>query len=151
LTLEDVERLGRHAQVTVQSKGILTEDEIAAALHRTLFGSDVLPPHTGALVKRAVAYFQQHYDQPLSRQDVAEAIGVSERYFSRIFRQELGITPWEYLNRYRIGQAQELLKETSESVTAIALHVGFNDLSHFGRTFRKATGLSPSEYRERLL
>jgi AraC-like DNA-binding protein len=148
LTFDDVERIERHARVTVQSKGILSQGEIAVALHRALFDSDVLPPHTGALVKRAVAYFQQNYARPLSRQDVAGAIGVSERYLSRVFRRELGLTPWEYLNRYRIAQAKEILRSTSDSITAISLRVGFNDLSHFGRAFRKVTGLSPSAFRD---
>jgi len=149
LTFDDVKRLERHARVTFQSKGILSEDEAVASLHRVLFGSDTLPPHTGALVKRAVAYLHQNYDRPISRREVAEAIGVSANYLSEVFRRELGLSPWEYLNRYRIRQAKELLRRTDDTITAVALRVGFNDPSYFGRVFRKLTGLSPSAYRDR--
>jgi AraC-like DNA-binding protein len=146
LTLEDVRRLERHAQVTLQSKDILGDDEIAAALHQSLFGK-ALPAQTGALVKRALAYFHQHYAQPLSRAEIARAIGVSGSYLTKIFRKELGISPWEYLNRYRIKQAKELLRQTDKSVTAIAFEVGFNDPAYFNRVFHKIVGKSPGRYR----
>jgi len=147
LTLDDIKRFERLALVTVQSKGILSGDEIAASLHRSLFGTNTLPPYTSALVKRAVAYFHQNYAQSLSRSEVAKEIGVSENYLSRIFRQELGLSPWEYLNRYRIKQAKELLCRTNESITTIATRVGFNDSAYFSRVFRKQVGVSPSAYR----
>ena len=147
LTLEDVRRLERHAQVTLQSKGILSDDEIAAALHQSLFGK-TLPAQTSALVKRALAYFHQHYAQPLSRAEIARAIGVSGNYLSQIFHQELGISPWEYLNRYRIKKAKDLLEHTDKSVTAIAFEVGFNDPAYFNRVFRKIVGRSPGQYRK---
>ena len=149
LSLEDVTRLERHTRVTVQSKGILSADESVASLHRSLFGADALPPHTSALVKRALAYLHQNYTRSFSRQEMADSIGVSERYLTRVFRQELGLPPWEYLNRYRISQAKVLLDQTSDSITAVALRVGYNDSDYFGRVFRKSTGLTPGEYRRR--
>lgn len=148
LNLDDVKRIEQHASVTFQSKGILSEEEIVASFHRALFGDGALPQHTSALVKRAVAYFHQNYDRVLSRWEIAETIGVSESYLSRVFRQELGVSPWEYLNRYRILQAKRLLSCTSDSIKTIAPKVGFRDPAYFSRVFRKTTGLSPSEYRE---
>ena len=147
LTFDDIRRIEQHALVTVYSKDILCRDEIAASLHRSLFGTDTLPPHTSALVKRAVAYFQQYYSQSFSRRELARAIGVSENYLSQIFRQELGLSPWEFLNRYRIKQAKELLRSTTDSITAVAARVGFSDPAYFSRVFRKQTGASPSAYR----
>jgi CheY-like chemotaxis protein len=99
LNLDDVRRIEQHASVTFQSKGILSEEEIVASFHRALFGDDALPQHTSALVKRVVAYIHQNYVRVLSRWEIAETVGVSESYLSRVFRQELGISPWEYLNR----------------------------------------------------
>ncbi|MBN1814567.1 MAG: helix-turn-helix domain-containing protein, partial [Anaerolineae bacterium] len=148
LNRDDIKRLEQHAQVTFQSKGILSEEEIIASLHRALFGVDTLPHHTSALVKHAVAYFQQNYDHALSRWEVAEAVGVSESYLSRVFSQELGLSPWEYLNRYRIFQAKRMLRHTSGSVKTVAHRVGFRDPAYFSRVFRKLTGFSPSAYRE---
>jgi AraC-like DNA-binding protein/DNA-binding response OmpR family regulator len=147
LTLDDLKRLEQHTLVTLQSKGMLSTDELVASLHRTLFGTDMLPQHTSALVKRAVVYFHQNYDRPLSRWEIAAAIGVSEDYLSRIFRQELEISPWEYLNRYRVLQAIERLRHTDDSVRTVAHQVGFKDPAYFSRVFHKVTGLSPSAYR----
>ncbi|MBN1659881.1 MAG: substrate-binding domain-containing protein [Anaerolineae bacterium] len=148
LTLDDLKRIERHALVTLQSKGILTEDETLATLHRILFGTETLPAHTSALVKRAVAYLQQNYGRPLSRWEMADAIDVSEDYFSRVFRQELGISPWDYLNRYRIVQAMDRLRHTNDDITTVARCVGFHDPAYFSRVFRRVTGQSPTAYRQ---
>ncbi len=148
ITLDDVKRLEQHALVTLQSKGVLSDAEIAAALNRALFGSETLPQQTSALVKRAVAYLHQNYTRPLARWEIAEAIGVSEDYLSRVFKGELGLAPWDYLNRYRIYQAQELLRRTSDSIRAIAHQVGFKDQAYFSRVFRHLTGVSPQAFRK---
>lgn len=148
LNLDDVKRIEQHASVTFQSKGILSEEEIVASFHRALFGDDALPPHTSALVKRVVAYIHQNYARALSRWEIAEATGVSESYLSRVFRQELGLSPWDYLNRYRILQSKELLRRTNRTIKTIAHQVGFKDPAYFSRVFHKMTGLSPSVYRE---
>lgn len=148
LTFEDVKRLEQHALVTLQSKGVLSEVEATAALHRALFGANKLPPHTSALVKRTIAYFHQHYDRTLTRQEIGNAVGVNKDYLGQIFRQELGLSPWEYLNRYRIVQAKALLADPAHSITTVAFQVGFNDSSYFGRVFHKYVGLTPRLYQK---
>jgi AraC-type DNA-binding domain-containing proteins len=72
---------------------------------------------------------------------------MSEDYLTHCFRQELGTTPVEYLNRYRVLQARRLLVESDKSITNIALEVGFSSSSYFSRVFRKEVGLSPEAYR----
>ncbi len=148
LTSEDIKRLEQHALVTLQSKDILSEGETADALRHVLSGVETLSPPTSALVKKTVAYLQQNYPRALTRQEIAQAIGVTENYLSRIFRQELGLSPWDYLNRYRIKQAKELLRQTNESVTSIALQVGFDNPAYFSRIFHKQVGRAPSQYRD---
>jgi signal transduction histidine kinase/AraC-like DNA-binding protein/CheY-like chemotaxis protein len=148
LTLDEVKRLERYARVTYQSKGILTEAETIGALNRALFGSDTLPQHTSALVKRTVAFLHQNYARPLSRWEVAKSLGISEDYLSRVFNRELGISPWDYLNRYRIVQAKTLLQNTTNSIRMIARQVGFRDQSYFSRVFHKFAGQSPQNFRE---
>jgi signal transduction histidine kinase/AraC-like DNA-binding protein len=150
LSLDDVQRLEQHARVTLQSKGILSPAEIIATLSRALCGADTLPPQTSALVKQAVAYLHQNYTRPLARWEIAEAIGVNEDYLSRVFHRELGLSPWEYLNRYRIHQAKQLLRGTSESVKSVAHRVGFKDQAYFSRVFRHLTGVSPHAFRDHL-
>ncbi|HOT90624.1 MAG TPA: ATP-binding protein [Anaerolineae bacterium] len=149
LTLEDIKRLEKHALVTVQSKDILSEVETTATLQRLLSATDALPPYTSALVKRILAYFHQNYDRPISRREVAEAVGVSENYLTRIFGRELGLSPWDYLNRYRVKQARELLLRTNDSIAVVALKVGFEDPAYFSRVFRKQVGVSPSLFRQK--
>ena len=149
LSLSDVKRLEQHAAVTLQSKGILSEQEIIVSLHRSLFDDDALPPQTSALAKRAVAYLHQNYDRPLARWEIAEGLGLSEDYLSRVFNRELGLSPWDYLNRYRVAQARELLRLTHDSINYIGRRVGFSDPAYFSRVFRRITGMSPSAYRKR--
>jgi signal transduction histidine kinase/DNA-binding LacI/PurR family transcriptional regulator/AraC-like DNA-binding protein/DNA-binding response OmpR family regulator len=149
LSLDDVKRLEQYAHVTLHSKGILSEEEMGAALNRALFDTDTLPPYTSALVKRAVAYLHQHYARSISRWELAQEVGVSEDYLSRVFNQELGLSPWEYLNRYRIYHAKELLRHTDDSISSVARQVGFQDQRYFSRVFRKLTGVGPREFRER--
>ncbi len=148
LSLDDVKRLEHHAAVTLQAKGLLSQDEIMATLHRSLFGVETLPPQTSVLVKRAIAYLHQDYARPLSRWEIAEGIGVNEDYLSRVFNQELGLSPWDYLNRYRIAQAKERLRQSHDSINQIAQRVGFPDPAYFSRVFRRLTGTSPRAYRD---
>jgi AraC-like DNA-binding protein len=132
----------------LQSKGIWSNEETTAALNRALFGMDVLPAHISGLVKQAIAYLHQNYMRPISRWEIAEAVGVSEDYLSRVFNRELNISPWDYLNRYRVLQSKHLLLHTTDSIGAIAHQVGFKDQAYFSRVFHKVTGISPQEFRE---
>jgi signal transduction histidine kinase/AraC-like DNA-binding protein len=148
LSLQDVERLEQHAAVTLQSKGILSDEEIIASLNRSLFDTNTLPPQTSALVKQATAYIHQNFTCSISRSELADEIGINQDYLTRVFKKELGISPWDYLNRYRIYHAKENLRLTHKSIRQISYQVGFSDLSYFSRVFRRITGMSPSEYRE---
>ena len=149
LTLEDVSRLS-HPRVTFQAKAMLSETELADALRRALGGEEALPQPTSAVVKRAIAHLQQQHASALTRQAIASAVGVSEDYLSHIFRQEVGLSPWEFLNRYRVQRAKELLRASDAPIVEIAGRVGFSDLSYFNRVFRKLAGCTPGAYRTRL-
>ena len=149
LSLEDIKRLEQHAAVTLQSKGILSDAEITASLHRSLFQIDSLPSQTSALVKQAIAYLHQNYHRSISRLEIAEEINVNQDYLTRVFKQELGISPWDYLTRYRIFHAKERLLATDENVGKIGYQVGFSDVAYFSRVFRRHTGLSPSKFRRK--
>lgn len=117
-------------------------------MKRAVFGTDNLPAHTSGLVKQALASLHYNYTRLGSRWKIAEAVGVSEDYLSRIFKRELNISPWDYLNRYRVLQSQQLLLNTSETIGSIARQVGFKDQAYFSRVFHKVTGVSPQGFRE---
>jgi signal transduction histidine kinase/AraC-like DNA-binding protein len=151
LSLEDVKRIESHTHVTLQTKGIWSDAETVSALNRAIFGTDGLPAHTSGLVKQAIAYLHQNYARPLSRWEIAEAVGVSEDYISRVFHRELNLSPWDYLNRYRVLQSRHLLLHTTDAIGAIARQVGFKDQAYFSRVFHKVTGMSPQAFRETAL
>jgi AraC-like DNA-binding protein len=67
---------------------------------------------------------------------------------SRVFHRELNLSPWDYLNRYRVLQSITLLLQTTETIGVIARQVGFKDQAYFSRVFHKVTGMSPQAYRE---
>jgi AraC-like DNA-binding protein len=147
LSSEDIQRLD-YARVTFQSKELLSNDEAAALLRRIIEPGEVLPQPTSVLVKAAIAYLHQNYALPVTRREIAQAVGVSSNYLSRIFRQEVGLSAWDCLNRFRILKAKELLRNSSDPITAIAAQVGFDDSAYFSRIFRKLTGQSPQSYRK---
>ena len=94
---------------------------------------------------------QQHYAERLSRERIASEAGVSESYLTQVFQNELGVTPWTYLARYRIAKACQALRTSDESITDIAISVGFDDPGYFSKVFRNEVGLSPREYRSSTL
>jgi signal transduction histidine kinase/AraC-like DNA-binding protein/CheY-like chemotaxis protein len=145
---DQVERLN-YSEVVFQSKEILSETELTTSLGQVLTGGKILPLQTSIMVKRAIAYIHENFVQSFSREDLAGFVGVTERYLSKIFREEMGLSPWDYLTRLRIKRAKELLKTSEESITSIAEKVGFNDSTYFSRVFHKEVGFSPREYRER--
>ena len=145
LDYDDIQRLNYFRTVFL-TKNILTQDETLEFLKRD--ETWIMPQPTSLLVKQALVYLHQNYFHPISRKQIANELGVSENYLSQIFRQETMLSPWDYLNRYRIHCAKELLTQTDERITQIGLKVGFNDPAYFCRVFHKLTGYSPQDYRQ---
>jgi signal transduction histidine kinase/AraC-like DNA-binding protein len=104
--------------------------------------------HTSELPRRIADYIVAHYATNLTREEIAAALQVSNDYVSRIFRKETGMTPWQFLNQYRVLQAQKLLLTTQYNVTEIGALVGFSDPAYFVRIFHRETGKSPQHYRK---
>lgn len=110
-----------------------------------------LPPDVNELTRQTVTYLRQNYAQEgLSRGQIAVQMAVSESYLTRIFHRDLGITPWEYLTRSRIGRAKELLRLSRLTITEIASQVGYNDSGYFSRVFHQQTGRSPLTFRRQV-
>ncbi|MBN1873114.1 MAG: substrate-binding domain-containing protein [Anaerolineae bacterium] len=145
LTTEDMARLNRGV-VSVLGKGLFTVNETLCHIETVLKRHQKTVAETQNIVLKAIAYIHTHYAAPLSREEIAAHIGLSERHLTRCFRQEMNITPITYLNRYRIQQAKALLEAGEKSITEIALMVGFSSGGYFTRVFRQETGLSPREY-----
>ena len=148
LSYEDVKRLDS-PKVLIQTKGVLSDLESVAEIQRVLAHDSALPQPTGKFVKQASAFIQQNYSRAFSLEELSNTIGVSKSYLSRIFKMDTGISLWDYLNRFRIQKAKELLLLTDESITAIAAEVGYEDVGYFGRVFHEITGWSPRAYRQK--
>lgn len=146
LTQADIERLSQQG-VLLHSKHILTDNELERILRGLVSDGPALEGQASTLVKRALAYIHQHYTHPIARSDICQVLGISENYLSRLFRQELGLTLVEYINRYRIQIARDLLEHTDLLITVIAQQVGFDDPAYFSRVFAQQVGMSPRAYR----
>lgn len=99
-------------------------------------------------VRRTVAYMEEHYGEPITSADAAAALSVNASAFCRRFRATFGTTFSLYLSALRMERAARLLRETAEPIHTVMAAVGFADFSYFSKTFREATGLSPSAYRK---
>jgi AraC family transcriptional regulator len=81
--------------------------------------------------------------------ELASEIGMSPFHFLRVFRQIVGMTPYQFVLHTRLHRAAVQLRRSREAVSSIALEAGFGDLSTFNRRFRRVMGLNPSAYRAR--
>jgi two-component system response regulator YesN len=99
-------------------------------------------------ITKAIQYIKQHYTENISLQSVADHVNLSLSYLSNLFKKELRISFVDYLNRYRIERAKELLVGTQMKSYDIAVQVGFSpEYTYFSKVFKKVTGLNPNEYR----
>lgn len=92
-------------------------------------------------------YIKTHLHIPLSVADITRLLGISQPYLYRIFREQLGKSPKEYITECKLQHTKKLLAETTMSVTEIAASAGFQDVLTFSRFFKTKTGIAPSEYR----
>ena len=135
------------ARVSLLHAGVYNSQELAARLEALRDTSGYLPPQTGMIVKRALVYLDAHFQEPLSRWQLAESVSASEDYLTRVFHRELGISPWEYLTRLRVVRSGVLLRTTGLTVQELACRVGFPDQAYFCRVFRRYMDTSPLQYR----
>jgi len=142
----DLERCNRGV-ASILGKGLFSAEETLQHVESALSRQHTLNRTTQQLIRRAMAYIHTRYAEPITREAIADHIGISADYLTDCFRQELGIPPITYIRRYRIRQACELLRTTNQSITQIALAVGFSDGAHFTRTFQREMKLTPRSYR----
>ncbi|MCB4770689.1 AraC family transcriptional regulator [Ancylobacter sp. Lp-2] len=98
-------------------------------------------------LKKVVAYIDENLSESVSLAGMADAAGLSRMHFAAQFRVSTGLRPHEFLLRRRIEKAQSLMKETRDSLVAIALEVGFQTQAHFTTVFRRFVGDTPHQWR----
>lgn len=97
-----------------------------------------------------INYINDYLSRDLHLAELANLVQISPYYFSRLFKQSIGVTAHQYVIQCRIEKAKQLLKTQDLSLTYISQQVGFHDQSHFSKTFCKIVGLTPKKYRDRL-
>ena len=102
-------------------------------------------------VEKAKHYLTDHLTQEIRTDDIAEAVGLSPYHLSRLFKTHTGLTLREYLTRERIEAAKQLLATSDRTIPQIASLLRFCDQSYFTMVFRRQTGQTPGEYRNKYI
>ena len=105
--------------------------------------------HGGNYVGQAVNYIKSNYSQPMRVQDIAAGLGLNRSYFCRLFRQQTGLSPQEYIVSCRLAKAAQFMTEHGMSQEEAARQAGYPDVFSFSRMFRRKYGMPPGRYAAR--
>jgi len=103
----------------------------------------------GKFIQKVNCYIEQHIYEKTDLEEFAKVCEVSKYHFCKLFKNYLNITPIQYFLKMKIERSKGRLTYSTESINSIALSFGFNDQSHYSKTFKKYVGISPKMYRER--
>ena len=145
----EIEKIAQLPNLIISNSSLCDSDEFISRLIGIFGGNGILPPLTGALVKKAIGYINKKATYQISRWQLAEYVNISEDYLTRIFKKDMGLSPWDYLNRYRVQLATEMLTQTGSTINEVASATGFQDQAYFCRVFKKIKGVSPGQVRNR--
>jgi AraC-like DNA-binding protein len=101
-------------------------------------------------VNKALEFLNEHYGEKIALNDMATAANCSASHFSRIFKEETGIAPSDYIMKVRLDYAKRMLRSDEKTLTQIALDCGFNSSSYFSHCFSRAFNISPSDFKKSL-
>jgi len=149
---------GRFYELTVEY--IKKSEEISDIYFFSLWITDLIEDFTKRMLENrkkidylklenAIEYAIRNIDKNITVAEVASSIGFSESKFSHLFTEKYCVSFSKYLMKLRIDEAKKLLRTTSNSITEIAINLGFYDQSHFSKIFKKFTGYTPNEFREK--
>ncbi|MBD2071500.1 helix-turn-helix transcriptional regulator [Leptolyngbya sp. FACHB-671] len=98
-------------------------------------------------LSQVLEYVQTYLDQDIKLVDLAELTGMSQYYFCRLFKQSMGVSPYQFVLQQRIERAKQLLQQKELAIADVALLCGFKNQSHLTTLFRKSTGVTPRIFR----
>lgn len=105
------------------------------------------PGASADVLQAVLRYLHDHYTQPITRKTIAKAVGCNESYLSHVFTDTFDLTLTDYIASLRVGDALEMLTNTTQSVSQIALSLGFGSIRSFNRAFLSRMRMSPTAYR----
>jgi AraC-like DNA-binding protein len=115
------------------------------------FYSEIRHQNNGTdIVNSAIRYMQNHIDQSITVEELANHLNYSTSYLYSLFKEDTGYSPINYFNHLKIQEACKYLSFTDMSIKEISFELGFNDPFYFSRLFKKMMELSPTEYRKKL-
>lgn len=141
-----------------QSKNLVDELFMTGIIYQLLAGlaryqTDVITPDKAVILHpctiKATDYLAQHFQEPITVKTMCQAIGFDRVYVSKLFKQDLQMTPHDYLNHLRIEYAVDLLSMTTMSVSDVAHVVGFSNVDVFIRSFKKLFAITPKQFQKR--
>ncbi len=125
------------------------EDYLYHIILNCIGGEEHVDTDTRSKIELAANYIDQHYYEDIAINDLAEKYSMSPNYFSATFSKEKGVTTVNYIAKVRIDKACTLLRSTQKSVAEIAESVGYHDSQYFFKVFKRETGQTPLQYRNR--
>ena len=105
--------------------------------------------HPDEEIKKAQLYLEDNFNRKVSFEKLASDLAIGRRNFDRRFKKATGNTPAEYFLRIKVEAAKRSFESSSKSVKEVMFNVGYTDFKAFRNAFRKITGLSPLEYRNK--
>lgn len=111
-----------------------------------LISKEEMNQENETVVKEMLAFISRHYREKIVLKDVVDALNYSETFLNKKFKKQMGTTFIEYLNRFRIQKAMELLREGKTAVQDVSWMCGIGDYKYFNMVFKKYIGCSPREY-----
>ncbi|WP_369521851.1 helix-turn-helix transcriptional regulator [Enterococcus avium] len=99
-------------------------------------------------IRKAISYIDTNLTTNLTLEDVANHVYLSQFYFSRLFKKEIGVSFITYLNQQRIEQAKVLLTQSNLSIKSISQNIGYSQTSYFCKIFKELVGMTPVNYRK---
>jgi len=153
-TARMIECLTQDTDTHVTIASVLAHQQRLIDVGRLLFSGArskiVVPPPVDPRVQVVMRYINEHLDQTLSRDFLADLVQLSPTRFHYVFSSTIGVAPIEYVIKSRLSTARQLLAGTSLSVKEIARLVGYRDALRFSALFRRHIGESPAIYRKRI-
>jgi transcriptional regulator GlxA family with amidase domain len=147
LGLHLIRTFGSEALASVCSKALLVDPNRDSQAPYFFFSAR--KDHGDKDILEAQAWMEKHYGDPITIDAIAGKAGISPRHFKRRFRKATGESPLGYLQNLRMEAAKRRLETTLDNVNEITCRIGYEDSSTFRRLFKRHTGISPREYRDK--
>lgn len=129
-------------------RGLLQYKHWAEGIVSAVMEAAFIQQESDGVIQRSIRYIQQHVEEEISRESIADYVGLNPAYLSRLFKKETEQNLIDFLISVKMNRARELLDTTDMTVSSVAQQVGYSNFSHFTKMFRKQFDVNPQEYRK---